>query len=56
MQQWQWQSHEQQHRCRGSYHTDAIVAMAEPWAVVQDTAVQRMVGSRPSISTGADAE
>ena len=33
---------------------DAPVAVAGPWAVVQDAVVQRMLGNRPSISTGTN--
>jgi len=35
---------QQRHGCRGSYHMDATVAMAEPWTTVQDATVQRMLG------------
>jgi len=30
--------------CRGRCCTDAAVAVAEPWAAVQDAAVERMLG------------
>ena len=56
MQKWQWQGHGQHHGCRGSCSTDAAVAVAGPWVAVQDVAVQRMLGNRPSIITGTDAE
>ena len=36
--------------------TDVAVAMTEPWAAVREAAVQRMLGSRTSISTGTGAE
>jgi len=35
---------QQQHECRGSCRTDAAMAVAGPWAIVQDAAVQRMLG------------
>jgi len=35
---------QQQHRCQGSCRTDATVAVVEPWAIVQDAVVQRMLG------------
>jgi len=46
---------QQQHGCKGNCLTDAVVAVAEPWTTVQDIAVHRMVGSRPSIRTGTNA-
>jgi len=35
---------QQQHGCRGSCCTDASVAVAGPWEIVQDATVQRMLG------------
>jgi len=35
---------------------DATVAVAGPWVGVQDAIVQRMLGSKTSISTGTDAK
>jgi len=35
---------QQQHRCKRSCRTDATAVVAEPWATVQDAAVQRMLG------------
>ena len=37
---------QQQHGWRGSCRTDAAVAVAEPWAGVQDAAVQRKLGRK----------
>jgi len=42
-----------QHDERGCC-TDAVVVVAGPWVVVHDAAVQKMLGSRPSISTRTD--
>jgi len=35
---------QQQHRCRGSSRTNAVVAVAGPWEAVQDAAVHRILG------------
>ena len=43
-----------QHDERGC-PTDAAVAVAGPWVAIQDAVVQVM-GSRPNIGTGTDAE
>ena len=43
---------QQQHECKGSCCTDATVAVAGPWAAVQDAAVQRMMGSKPASTQG----
>jgi hypothetical protein len=34
------------HEWRGSYRTDAAVAVAEPWAAIQEAALQRMLGGK----------
>jgi len=36
----------QHHGCNRSCCTNAAVAIAEPWAAVQDAAVQRMLGRK----------